>query len=65
MECAIGRLKKYHILRNVLPISMISHRGDNDLATVDKILIICAALNNLSKPLVTQINTDMVKVCAH
>uniref|UniRef100_A0A673FQF5 THAP-type domain-containing protein n=1 Tax=Sinocyclocheilus rhinocerous TaxID=307959 RepID=A0A673FQF5_9TELE len=40
VERAIGKLKSFRILRNTL------------LCTIDKILIVCAALSNLGKPLV-------------
>uniref|UniRef100_A0A672T434 THAP-type domain-containing protein n=1 Tax=Sinocyclocheilus grahami TaxID=75366 RepID=A0A672T434_SINGR len=52
VERAIGKLKSFRILRNTLPVSMVKRRNDNSLWTIDKILIVCAALSNLGKPLV-------------
>lgn len=50
VERVIGNLrKKYKILSNILPISLIKSKQDlpNPLCTVDKILIVTAALTNL------------------
>jgi len=44
VERAIGRLKWFNILRNVLPITLVP--------LIDDILIVCAALCNLLPPLV-------------
>lgn len=52
VERAIGKLKSFRILRNILPVSMVKRRNDNSLCTIDKILIVCAALSNLGKQLV-------------
>uniref|UniRef100_A0A672P1W6 DDE Tnp4 domain-containing protein n=1 Tax=Sinocyclocheilus grahami TaxID=75366 RepID=A0A672P1W6_SINGR len=56
VERAIGKLKSFRILRNTLPVSMVKRRNDNSLWTIDKILIVCAALSYLGKPLVPKIN---------
>jgi len=47
VERAIGRIKNYKILHSTLPISLISRPHESELATIDKILISCAALSNL------------------
>jgi len=52
VERAIGKLKSFRILRNTLPVSMVKRRNDNSLCTIYKIVIVCAALSNLGKPLV-------------
>ncbi|XP_049459235.1 uncharacterized protein LOC125905337 [Epinephelus fuscoguttatus] len=52
VERSIGKLKAFHILKNTLPISMIKHRTSDSMATINKILLVCAALSNLDKPLV-------------
>lgn len=54
VERAIGKLKSFRILRNTLPVSMVKRRNDNSLCTIDKILIVCAALSNLGKPLISK-----------
>lgn len=50
VERVIGLLKnKYTILQGILPINVVKHKNDSqDLANVDKILLSCAALTNLS-----------------
>ena len=40
--------KKYRILRGPLPISILKHANDIDTSNIDKILVTCAALTNLS-----------------
>lgn len=52
VERCIGKLKTFHILKNTLPISMIKRSTSDSMATIDKILLVCAALSNLDKPLV-------------
>ena len=44
VERAIGRMKWFVILKNVIPISLVP--------LIDDIVIVCAALCNLRKPLV-------------
>ncbi len=44
VERAIGRVKRYTILTNVLPISLVP--------LIDDIAIVCSALSNLQDPLV-------------
>ena len=52
VERVIGQLrKKYTILAGPLPISLIKKPTDND-TTIDRILIVTAALINLSKSVV-------------
>ena len=52
VERAIGRLKNYKILQSTLPISLVKISTDVEYATIDKILIVCAALCNLQPSLV-------------
>ena len=52
VERAIGRMKNYKILQCTLPISLIKRDNETEFATIDKILLICAALSNLHPPLV-------------
>ena len=52
VERAIGRIKNYKILQHVFPISLLKSCHDNDFATIDKVLIVCASLCNLQPPLV-------------
>ena len=53
VERVIGQLrKKYTILAGPLPISLIKKPSDNDITTIDRILIVTAALTNLSKSVV-------------
>jgi hypothetical protein len=55
VERVIGQLrKKYKILTHTLPINMINSSQDkgNHLCTIDKILIVTAALTNLSQSII-------------
>ena len=52
MERAIGRMKCFKILQNVFPISLLKISQEGDYATIDKILVVVAALCNLQPPLV-------------
>ena len=55
VERVIGLMKnKYTMLQGPLPVSVLKHKGDSssDLANIDKILIVCAALTNLSPSIV-------------
>ena len=53
VERVIGQLrKKYTILAGPLPISLIKKPTDNDTTTIDRILIVTAALINLCKSVV-------------
>lgn len=49
-ERVIGLLKrKYTILQGMLPIRIIKHKNDSqNVSNIDKIVITCAALTNLS-----------------
>ena len=40
-------------IHNPLPVSLLMHKGDADLANIDKVLIVCSALTNLSKLVVS------------
>lgn len=54
VERIIGLLKnKYTILKGPLRLSLVKHKGDVDLANIDKILIVCSALTNLSTSVVS------------
>lgn len=53
VERVIGVMKnRYTILQSRLPVSLIKRKGDEDIATVDKLLTVCAALTNLGEPVV-------------
>ena len=53
IERVIGLLKnKYLILRGPIPISILKHSKDTEVANIDKILTVCCALINLSKSIV-------------
>ena len=52
VEQAIGRIKPYKLLQHTFPISLIKSTAETEFATIDKILIVCAALSNLQPPLV-------------
>lgn len=53
VEHVIGLLKnKYQILKVPLPMIYVVHANDKDIATIDNILLICAALCNLSEGIV-------------
>lgn len=52
VERAIGRLKHFKILHSTLPIALIKRQGETEYATIDKILVICAAISNLHPPLI-------------
>lgn len=51
VERAIRRLKVFRIFQMVLPISFLKKRDDGEICTIDKALIVCAALTNLQPPL--------------
>ena len=51
VERAIGRIKCYKILHNTFPISLIKTTFEEDFTTIDKILVVCAALCNLQPSL--------------
>lgn len=53
VERVIGLLKqKYKILEGPLPLNLIKHKSDEEYATIDKVVTVCAALTNLSDPIV-------------
>ena len=52
VERAIGRVKHYRILQSTLPITLIKRPSDSEYASIDKILMVCAALCNLHPPLI-------------
>ncbi|KAM7314204.1 uncharacterized protein LOC115309966 [Ixodes scapularis] len=51
VERAIRRLKVFRIFQTVLPISFVKKSDDVAMCTIDKALIVCAALTNLQLPL--------------
>lgn len=53
VERVVGQLKKkYKILQNTLPISLIKCSKDKDITTIDKIISVTASLINLTKSVV-------------
>ena len=53
VERVIGLLKnKYTILQGPLPVCLLKHKGDLQVANIDKILVVCSALTNLSRSIV-------------
>ena len=53
VERIIGVMKnRYTILQSQLPLSLLKRKGDKDIATVDKLLTVCAVLTNLGQPVV-------------
>ena len=53
VERVIGQMrKKYTILNGTLPITLVKKSTDTSVTTIDKILVVCAALTNLSRPVV-------------
>ena len=49
VERVIGLLKnKYTILQGTLPVTFLKRKNDIDTAFMDKVLIVCSALVNLS-----------------
>ena len=53
VERHIGLLKnRYTILKGPMPVSLIKHKKDTDVANIDKLLVVCSALTNLGEPVV-------------
>ena len=52
VERVIGQMKRYKILQNVFEISLLKTSQEQEYATIDKILVVCAALCNLQPSLV-------------
>ena len=53
IERVIGATRqRYSILMNCIPIDFVKPKADGEKATIDKIIIICSALNNLCKSVV-------------
>lgn len=53
VERIIGLLKnKYTLLKGPIPVNLLKHKGDTDVANIDKILVVCSALTNLHKAVV-------------
>ena len=56
VEWVIGLLKnKYTILQSTLPVCILKVKTDIDYAFIDRIILVCAALINLS-PTVVPLN---------
>ena len=53
VECAIGHMKNLKILQSTLPIKLIKRPREADYTTIDKILVVCAALCNLHPRLIS------------
>ena len=47
VECVIGCMKNFKILQSTLPIKLIQRPREAHCTTIDKILVVCAALCNL------------------
>ena len=43
---------RYTILKGPMPLNIIKHKGDTDVANINKILVVCSALTNLGEPIV-------------
>ena len=52
VERAIGRLKYFKLLQSTLPITLIKRPHETEYATIDKIVLVCAAISNLRPPLI-------------
>ena len=53
MERVIGFLKtKYTIGKGPLPVELLKHKYDTEVANIDKILVVCCTLTNFSKAVV-------------
>lgn len=52
VERAIGRMKRYKIFQNIFEVSLLKTCQEQEYATIDKMLVVCAALCNLQPPLV-------------
>ena len=54
VERIIGLLKnKYTILKGPLSTVVVKHKDDTDFARIDKLLVVCSALTNLSTSVVS------------
>ena len=50
VEKLIGHLKKkYIIVKGPISITLLKHKNDVTVFNIDKIIVVCAALGNLSK----------------
>lgn len=36
-----------------MPLNIIEHKGDTDVANIDKVLVVCSALTNLGEPIMS------------
>ena len=53
VEQTIGVVKRrFAILKGPIPISLLKRKDDVDFATLDKIMVVCAALVNLGNGIV-------------
>ena len=54
VERVIGLLKnRYSIITGPIPITLLKHEGDTTFANIDKLLVVCSALTNLGKCVVS------------
>ncbi|XP_077506275.1 uncharacterized protein LOC144115681 [Amblyomma americanum] len=52
VERAIQRLKVFRIFQTVLPLNFVKRTGDKNLASIDKVVVVCSALVNLQTPII-------------
>lgn len=52
VERAIGRIKNFKLLQSTIPITLLKKPHEFNYTTIDKILVVCAALSNLHPMLV-------------
>lgn len=50
VERVIGRVKDMKILRDTLPISLVMRKGQQEVATIDKIITVACAVVNMNNP---------------
>ena len=52
VERIIGLLKNKYTLLGCIPVNLLKHKSDADIANINKILVVCSALTNLHKAVV-------------
>ncbi|XP_077502617.1 uncharacterized protein LOC144113418 [Amblyomma americanum] len=52
VEKAIQRLTVFRVFQTVLPLNFVKRTGDKNLATIDKVVVVCSALVNLQTPII-------------
>ena len=49
-----------------MPLNIIEHKGDTDVANIDKLLVVCSNLTNLAEPIgAFQNHTPSIKFSPH